>query len=268
MKIILTSDLHYGCAPNNANKLNKFFQKLANVVKDEKVDLVILAGDLASTRQRQFKKCLELANNLLPCNIAVVRGNHDFWDGEDRKDPMSFQRTFSQIDSEQRAYMKSIGIHHLEEGPLIFEENGEDILICGFDGWYGNSNPPTNDKYWMPQLHEGCPIMTYLSNRAWKTFDECLKLDTEKFRKSVIVTHFNPYIFGKGYKGYVPDPEVDALMSANPKFLDEIRGKFDVLCCGHTHAFKDEIDTKGSKPLRILNAGSDYNQPKYILFEV
>ena len=264
MKIILTSDLHYGCAPNNANKLNKFFQKLANTVKEEKVDLVILAGDLASTRQRQFKKCLELANTLLPCNIAVVRGNHDLWDGEDRKDDRANCRTYAEMDNEQKAFMKTLGIHHLEEGPMEFD----DVLICGFDGWYGNANPPTNDKYWMPQTHEGCPIMTYLSNRAWKYFDKCLELDTSKYRKSVIVTHFNPYIFGKGYRGYVPDPEIDFLMSANPKFLDEIRGKFDVLCCGHTHAFKDDIDESGDKPLRILNSGSDNNQPKYLLFEV
>lgn len=265
MKAILTSDLHYGCAPTNANTLEKFFKTVRTAIETEGVDLLILAGDLASHKQRHFRNLLTLAKKYVDkIPIVVVRGNHDFWDDADDKDKDAGFRSYASINQAQIDFMKKVGVHHLEDGPLLIK----DVLICGFDGWYNHVDPPTNDKYRMPQMHEGVSLMTYLSNRAWKMFDECLKLDTEGCRASVIVTHFNPYIFGKGYRSYVPDPKIDAAMSANPKFLDEMRGKFDVLCCGHTHAYKDEVDTKGNKPLRILNAGSDYNVPKYILFYV
>ena len=55
-KIALSSDLHYGCTGNSANKILKMF----NRIKDDNVDALILAGDLASHTQYPYKRCLSL----------------------------------------------------------------------------------------------------------------------------------------------------------------------------------------------------------------
>lgn len=258
MKIMLTSDTHYGVDGKSANKQKKFWKKVGEAIEAEGVKLLILAGDMASTRQRHLLRTLELVNEHVKCEIVVIRGNHDLWDGPDPKDKEAGKRSLNRLWELHRTWFKQHHIHHLEDGPIVIE----DVIICGFDGWYGTANPPTNDKHWMPEFHEGCPVMPFLSNRAWKKFEECLDLDVSPYRKSIIVTHHNPYPYGKSYAPDAMD------MGANAQFLPEMREKFDVLCCGHTHQFKDYTDLTGDKPFHIYNCGSDYSDPKYIIFDI
>lgn len=267
MKVMLTSDTHYGTQGNSASKQRKFWRKVGETIEKEGVKLLIMAGDMASHRQRHLLRTLELVNEYVKCEIVLVRGNHDLWDGEDKKDKAAGTRSLNQIWELHRTWFKHFHIHHLEDGPLVID----DVLICGFDGWYATSNPATNDKHWMPELHEGCPIMPFLTNRAWKKFEECLDLDTSKYRKSILVTHHNPYPFSP-YKDYKPRPVKELLEQgitytghgANIRFLPEIAEKFDVLCCGHTHGYKNDT-TEG---IQIYNSGSDYNNPKFLIFEI
>jgi len=76
MKILYTSDLHYGFNDKTRDILIEFFKK----VKDESPDIIILAGDIISHEQRQFPKILKLIRESNPdIPILAVRGNHDFW---------------------------------------------------------------------------------------------------------------------------------------------------------------------------------------------
>ena len=94
----------------------------------------------------------------------------------------------------------------------------------------------------------------FLSNKAWHDFEELLVSDVSSFRKTVAVSHFPPFC---------DHPRWDH-MCANKRFYDLIVNKFDVFCCGHSHQFSDFVDGK----CRILNSGSDYDRPKFSVFEV
>lgn len=252
MKFALSSDIHYGFSGKMESKLRRELRKLRKNIKEQDIKALILAGDIASSRQRQFKRCLELIREYIDIDIVLVRGNHDFWDGEDPKSKEDF-RSLEKLMEWHKLVFKYNNIHHLEDNPLVID----DVLICGFDGWYASTNPNTNDINYIPKIVEGVPMaMPWLSRKAWRDFDKCLALDTKKYRKSIIVTHHNLTPFGH-WSGQDD-------MGGNFKFLDEIKEKFDVLCYGHTHVFNDTIEDG----TRILNSGSDYGSPKFLIFEV
>lgn len=253
MKIALVSDLHYGMDGKTHNKLLKFAKRLQEAILKEDVKVLIVAGDSASTRQRHVKRLFELLREHISIPILAVRGNHDFWCGSDRQDSNIYV-SLQDVYNFHRQVFSDNDIHHLDEPFEI-----EDVLICGFDGWYSSTNPPSNDAYWMPkQSGQGSDTMTYLTHKAWKDLQKCLDLDTSKYRKKVIVTHHNVHVCY--YHGAPGMPE----MSGPYCFYDEIKEKFDVLCYGHTHQ-RDEADDNG---FRRYNAGADYNKPNYIIFEV
>lgn len=251
MKLALTSDTHYGIGNANAKHL-RFWNNLASEIEQQDVRALIWAGDIAIDRQRQFLRSMEMARSVLPKELPIllVRGNHDFWDNIDKKDKEANRRSFAMLDRMHQEWFEKLDIHHLEKEPFVLD----DVIILGWDGWYGNTNPPTNDERFMFRDIEGCPMHTYMSNRAWNNFEKVLEYPVEGFRKSVAVTHFNPYA-GERH---------NLESCANPKFYDLIKQKVDVFCCGHNHQHKDRIEDG----CRVLNCGSDYGQPRYLIFEV
>lgn len=248
MKIILTSDLHYGFHDNTQAKIIRLFNK----INQENPDLVLIAGDIATTKQRQFVRCLEIAREHLTCDIAIVRGNHDFWDRIDRKDKQSGNRPLREMYRLHEETCKRLDIHILSSEPLVYD----DIQVYGFDGWYETADPGTNDHYNMPMQVDGCPIMPYLTNKAWKDFQDCLDVSKLHENKTkILVTHHNLYEEPK-----YPGSKHGGVL----RFLPEVKENFDILCCGHTHEYQNYKDDN----LLVLNCGSDYNIPNYLVFEV
>lgn len=248
MKFVLTSDVHYGFGDKTSNKINKMLKKIA----EENPDCVIIAGDIATAAQYQFRRCMEEFRSHLDCDILYVRGNHDLWDGLHKKDSLSTTRNLQQIYNYHNDVCRDLGIIHLDEGPIKYG----DIEVYGFDGWYSSYNPGTNDEFWMPKQHESCPVPAYLVGKAWKDFGKCL--DEAKKSKAdikILVTHHNIYVDPR----YGVNPHNGIL-----QFYPEVKENFDILCCGHTHQRRHFQDDH----LVVLNCGSDYNDPKYIKFEV
>lgn len=258
MKFGLTSDLHYGFRENTQNKLKRFFQK----VSEEKLDYLILAGDLACNSQHQFRRCLELAREELNCDIGIVRGNHDLWETIHKKDKRSGKRSLTEIYQYHEELCEDLEIDILTHEPGEWLTHDKKISLYGFDGWYEFPYPKTdkglaaNDKHNVPKNHEGCPTMPYLVDKAWKDFEKCLyAAQDEEADVKILVTHHNLY-------RELEYP--DSVFGGNPKFLPEVRETFDILCCGHTHVYKKYMDGN----LLILNSGSGYNDPKLLTFEV
>jgi predicted phosphodiesterase len=247
VKLALTSDLHYGCTGNSVNKIQKMFKRLAQ----RDFDVLILAGDLASHTQHQYKRCLETARDIFPDKpILTVRGNHDMWDGMHRKDQDSERRMLYQIYDYHEKIYKFNNIHHLDEPYKI-----GDVTLFGFDGWYHVSDPGTNDKRWMPLIHEGCPTGSYLSAKSFKDFERVLdQYDKEKNTKNILVSHFPSITIENDRHDF----------NASPRFLPEIKERFDIVCYGHSHRFMDQTEDD----TRFLNSGSDYGKPKYLVFEI
>ena len=247
MNLILTSDTHYGVDGKTHGKHERFWRDMQKDIVANDVKALIWAGDLASSKQRQFRRSVEQAREHVSIPILLVRGNHDFWDARDSLD--AGRRSFPELDRLHREVFSEFNVHHLESGPVTIE----DVLICGWDGWYAGT-PPSNDANFMFRDYEGVPMHTYLSSRAWKKFEEVMDLDVSPHRTAVAVTHFNPYCTDRKWES----------MCANLKFYDMVKEKFDVFCCGHNHQFKDRVEDG----CRVLNCGSDYNKPQYLMFEV
>lgn len=249
MKALLTSDTHYGFGHSTTEILYRFWKKVAKTIEKENIDVVIWAGDIATSKQSEFKKAIAQARNIIgpQIPIAFVRGNHDLWDRG------RVIRTFAQLEEEHNEIFSRYDIHHLEQGSMTIDNVG----IFGWDGWYGTANPPSNDAYNMFKQVEGVPTHTFLSHRAWIKFEKVLEdvdLLRPHHRAAVAVTHFNPYTIDTRWEN----------MCANLKFYDLIKAKFDVFCCGHNHQFKNRLEGT----CRVVNAGSDYMVPKFLVFEV
>jgi len=252
IKLALTSDTHYGHSKNTHRIHEKFLEALAADIKTNDVKALIHAGDWTSYKQDQFKRTLAMFRKYIPANIPIVavRGNHDLWQGGNRK-KFGYIHHHGQMMQQHEEWFKANNIHHLEAGPMQLG----DVIIYGFDGWYRVAEPTTNDEIYMGWNDvEGCPIMPYLSNRAHKKLDEILAQDLSGYRASVLVTHHPSFTDDPGYED----------LCANLKFFDPIVEKFDAYAVGHSHQF---INQRFGKCL-VLNSGSDYDKPKHLIFEV
>lgn len=85
MKILHTSDWHIGKQLHKydlSEDLNYFFNWLVNFIKTEKIDVLLVSGDIfdqANPSQAAFKQYYDLLKKLinLECKIILTGGNHD-----------------------------------------------------------------------------------------------------------------------------------------------------------------------------------------------
>lgn len=255
MKIALTSDLHYGFNHKTRHLHKRFWAKVAGEIAAQNIEVLILAGDIASSKVLELQECLKLMREYVKIPVLVVRGNHDWWDALDAKDPESDTRNIPRINELHKRWFKNYDVRHLEDGPFVLDG----VQFVGWDGWYADPHVQTNDARNMPALYEGLPTGLYMVNRAWKEFTRVLgEVDSVSNRAVVAVTHHNPYVTDPAYAAY----------AANEKFYEEILQYADVFCCGHNHQFRNDVVPVGRRLVRVANAGSDYNNPKFLVFEV
>lgn len=250
MKLILTSDLHEGRSPRSHKINTEFITKIAQEIKkDSNIKALIIAGDLSSHKQEQHERICKMLRDQLSCTILIVRGNHDYWSTLDKRKVIKYP-TIPELNKKHEELYKKYNIHHLQKNPFVID----DVIILGWDGWYSSFDPPSNDDDHIIRFTEGIKTMEWLSRKAHKEFERLLSVDTKGYHKSIIVTHHNPYTHDYRYKE----------LGANHKYLEFIVNKFDYLLTGHTHRFYDKL----VKGCRIVNSGSDYNDPKYLILEV
>lgn len=243
MRLVLTSDTHFGHDGKTQSKHSKFLKSLA----EEKPDVLVHAGDWTSSKQGQFFRTLEMFRESLDCPIVAVRGNHDFWQNQDRFHLL--QETESVFEHHD-IWFKRFNIHHVSYGPLILDG----WTIAGFDGWYGNNSPPTNDSKFMPPYTQSMTTMEWFSRKAFRDLSDLLdSLDTVKSKK-ICVTHFPPFTNDQRYIHFC----------ANPNYLEVLCERFELLLVGHSHIECDWV----FRDTRIVNSGSDYNKPKYKVLEL
>ena len=256
MKVILTTDLHEGF-DHKTNRINKkFINKMAQeIVDDPDIKVMVITGDLASHKPKQFPRILKMLRAKIHIPILVVRGNHDLWgrkEGKFDRDGKWIQPKFPTIASiyaQQDKWFKDHNIHHFEKDNFKID----DVLFIGWDGWYHSLNPPTNDDYHMTAYTEGIRTTEWLTRRAEKEFDRVI-FDNTEAKHRIAVTHHSPLPSDWLYRDH----------AANPKFLQQITCRFDHFLIGHTHQKTDMV----IDGCRIINAGSHYNKPKYKIFEV
>jgi predicted phosphodiesterase len=234
MRILILSDTHYGFSEGTHKILET---KLKKVPKD--IDLVIHAGDWISDSQAQWKDCFELFRSLFPTvNIIGVLGNHDLWNNP-KKDVLETER-------EIKLLFKKYNIHYLPNNPFI----SKDIIIYGFNGWYYDIEPPSNDRNWINNWVENkYDFNAFLSKRSCYDMENILNQNISN-KYSICVTHFGPNDYSK--------------MGADPKYIEHLSQKFNLVIIGHSHIEQDYMINN----CRVINPGSDYNDPKFKIIKM
>jgi predicted phosphodiesterase len=243
MKLILTSDTHYGHNHKTQTKHMRFLKKLA----EESPDVLVHAGDWASHSQHQLYRTLQMFRESLKCPIVAVRGNHDFWQSTDKYHP--FLPTEKVLETHQ-AWFEEFDIHHVSKGALKVQ----DWTFYGFDGWYGYHNPPTNDARWMPMMTESLTTMEWFQQKAHADLVKMLDTKEEGKEKKLCVSHFPTFT----------EDQRKAHYCANLNYLEVLTENFELLLFGHSHRACD-WNFRGT---RIVNCGSDYNKPVYKVLEL
>lgn len=251
MKIILTSDTHYGFDHKTPRVLENFLQDIYAAILDNDVKVVVHAGDWISHKQSQFPKVLDLFRKYISVPILAVRGNHDFWaESHLRKSKPKHDEYHHKLFNER-------GILPLESG-LFFKTDG--VTFTGFDGWYNEEMPPTNDVYRIPphnMLDRAC--MGLYKKEAEKDFENALyRIAEEKIavpkRPMVCITHFPIH----------SDNPDDWRYNGNRRYFDFLAPHIDYLLFGHSHRRVQEI----KNGVELYNCGSDYNKPNYSLIDI
>jgi len=287
MKLAIVSDTHYGHSHRTQRIHEKFLKKLSEACVEEKVDALIHAGDWISHTQHQLPRTWKMFRKAMgDLPILGVLGNHDHWDSETWYDFKKARHTkyrrgkpYNAMVLDWEEWAEESNIHLLEKNPYRFDEQGEgDTIIYGFNGWYHNIPPLTNDVHHMPKLHEAAPIHSYLNNKAYKDLDWCLsevefkEAENENIKK-IMVTHMPPYSKDSKYIGFC----------SNPKFMGFIADPFDALIVGHSHQVEDFIHEEeaytdeGSfiHKCRVINPGTNfdkfsggYDKPNFKIIEI
>src|SRR6202453_1149605 len=165
MKGLLTSDTHYGFSQKTHRIHEKFLEHLAQVIKLNDVRFLIHSGDWSTNKQDQLERTLLMFRKYISIPIIAVRGNHCLWDYQKAK---VRRMHWGEMQQKHAEWFKAADIHHLEnQGPMTIDDH----IIVGWDGWYHNVNPPTNDASQMISNIEGCPTHLFHNQRAYKAFE-------------------------------------------------------------------------------------------------
>src|SRR5690349_18489925 len=156
MKFILTSDTHFGFNGKTQAKHVKFWKKIQKEIEEQDVKALIWAGDISSIRLQQIWGSLKQAREYVNIPILLVWGNHDYWND-------TTLLTFEETKRIHKDYTTKFEIHDLEKEPFIID----DVIICGWGGWYGNGPPPSNDTNYMFNNVQGVPVHSYMASRAF-----------------------------------------------------------------------------------------------------
>jgi predicted phosphodiesterase len=270
LKCALISDTHYGYDKNTRRVHERFFEGLS----EENLDVLFWAGDIGSSKPEHVEKSFAMARRYLPnVQIIAVLGNHDLWSGkpyaippsEDTFSYRSFYTARSKLPITKKPLRYPYLLERINKAAL---QNGIELLdagewwisgkvvVLGMGGWYKECNLAalqTNDYKFLPETIDGAPTHVYLSYKAERDLGKLLDVDPEE-ATVVMLTHFPPFTEHPVYERYC----------ANLKFMDFMTEKADYLLVGHSHKECDFVHNG----CRVLNCGSDYNKPKYKLFEI
>lgn len=236
MKILLLSDMHRGRTGNTHLIHGKFLRK----VSEQDFDIIVLAGDNASTKQPEIESLFNAVRTAIPLKpIYAVRGNHDYWNAG-YKTPLGM-KIANWNDMCVKYNIISL------DGQMV-EVDG--IKMYGWHNWYGTSRHlrDTNDEYHL-EIEEDLRLYKDDMDSFWRYIDAGVKAD-------VLVNHMP--IFPR------PGQDLWGGILHQWEALKENNMLPRVYLYGHTHQFDDTV----RDGVRCCMTGSDYDRPEYMIVEI
>ncbi len=145
MNFLHTSDIHIGKKLSNFslhNEHREYFKKLVDICDENKVDIVIIAGDVFNVSNPDFEseKIFYQGINDLNCNgkriVVICAGNHDSSKKIDVASPLSFEKGIlfvptisSKLNFGESFKNEIFEVYDIEEGAFKLKFNDEDISI-------------------------------------------------------------------------------------------------------------------------------------------
>ena len=275
LRVAVTADLHYG--PRHQDGIDATLALAADLYADPP-DLFLLAGDVGAGDD--FDRCLGLFANL-PCQKALVPGNHDIWVRPD--DPRGDSLTV------YREHLPRVaaahGFHYLDSGPLVLPEAG--LAVVGSMNWYdyswavGRRAAVPDD--WRDRLvskrftrgrHNDANFVRWEYDDVGFTRDSVATLGGHFERAlaevpaALLVTH-HPPVRELNYPKDEP-LDLDGLLweafSGNTG-VEELLAKYGdrvpLMFCGHIHFAR----SAAVGPTRGYNVGGDYHSKRLLRFD-
>lgn len=272
LTIALTADLHWG----SHRRGDEATHLLRAYLRAEPPDLLVLAGDLGAAHR--FAECLQLFEDL-PCQKAVVPGNHDIWveSNDARGDSLQVYEThLPRLCAEH-------GAHYLDAAPLVFPD--ADLALVGSINWYDYSwsleqlqqelpdwetrlrtkrleRGQLNDyRYVRWQLND----VTFTARVIAKLRSQC-EAALAQVSQAVLITHF-PTFYALCYPRPEPITTEGRLWDAFSgntqieEMLSSFSGRLPFAFCGHTHRAR-EGQFAG---VTGRNIGGDYHFKRLLL---
>lgn len=205
MKIGLISDLH-----TDATEANKaIVPHIINAVRDARLDVFILAGDVTPKLSEFYEILGEFANANLACQKLFVPGNHDIWIGKN-----------TNMTSEQKCGVISEicqdhGFHSLMDAPYLVDKVG----FCGTIGWYdytfaSDDYDFSTEQYaekqlmksvWSDKLYaKWMDTDENIAHRFERELEQQIQSTKDKVQRIIVVTHHVPYRECLRYRGELP----------------------------------------------------------------
>lgn len=255
MRLILTSDTHLG--ESNPMATRRVIDKLWEDIAVEEPDVIVHAGDYSGNYSGAgaVRYTLSSMRRYLPDTpYLTVWGNHDYWCGNNRRS--YWNKCWEKNNNKLRDAVSEFGVHLLGSYTSFQLKN---YIFIGTGGWYDNISPPTNDSKYMPRYVDGKSIHDHLRDserHAALSIIGTVPWEDASLKK-IWVSHFPLFM----YNPLQADPEGFSLFGGNPRLgaaLEELG--VDLFLQGHGHQRVDEA--------RIMEAGSDYGRPAYIVREL
>jgi 3',5'-cyclic AMP phosphodiesterase CpdA len=257
MKIVLTSDIHYGNLAGIEGTGPFDHEAHLNFAKEihaQKPDVLIVTGDCAETciNENRLRDFLKLYCN--PHGVSIcIPGNHDVWLAKHSK--MNHWQKYDWF-FEQTQKNGWIG---LRDVPWSYDG----IYIAGSMGWYDFStadplfelSPEKYDqkKAWSDYVWMGMDSALEVCMERMKEFERSLSLVPNSRKKLIVISHI------VGFSRLLTDefrrPNNGDAFMGNTK-IGELAVKFEAnwVFCGHSHRRKEfELGN-----IHCINNGSGY----------
>lgn len=137
MKLGAISDMH--ADRHNQLNIEDYFNALVDVVKAEKLDILLIAGDISNDYHLSVQFIKKLNDTLKAVTVLFIPGNHDFWSIDSNHTPAKDILKYFTAQSEC-----------LIGRPYIIND---DWAIVGHTGWYDYSY--ASSKFTLERLEKG-----------------------------------------------------------------------------------------------------------------